>query len=170
MGLSDGAAWEGENGKFYIPVGNKTDDEVKKIVEDMKESFNKPKQILVNIADTVNEKTGKTWREENLEKEHNIPLKTLVEVEGSGLRMYVVKHMRDCDGTPLYGLSADYNWGEINNGEVFKYNETGDREKDMDLHLKYVCSLMEKGALDGGYGEDSLTVIKTAEETAMDFE
>lgn len=128
------------------------------------------KIVAINIADTINEETGKTWRQENLEKEHTIPLKTLVEVEGRGLRLYVVKYMRDCDGTPLYGLSADYHWGNINNGEVFKYAPTGDKNKDMELNLRYVCSLMEKGALDGGYSEGSLNIIQTAEETAKSYD
>ena len=58
---------------------------------------------------------GKTIREVNLEKQHEIPLGALVEIKGfeeydyhryeNGLRLYVVKHLRDCDGTPLYGLS-----------------------------------------------------------------
>jgi len=60
--------------------------------------------------------SGKTWREENLELIHNIPLGTLVEVKynewfGDGAcekvhaRLYVTKHTRDCDGEPLYVLS-----------------------------------------------------------------
>jgi len=35
---------------------------------------------LINIADMINPETGKTYREENNEKGHNIPLGTLVEV------------------------------------------------------------------------------------------
>ena len=46
MGLSDGEAWEKDFGE------NKD-------------------VVLVNVADIVNEKTGKTWREENLEKEQS---------------------------------------------------------------------------------------------------
>lgn len=145
MGLSDGEAWEKDFGE------NKD-------------------VVLVNVADMVNEKTGKTWREENLEKEHNIPLKSLVEVEGRGLRLYVVKYLRDCDGTPLYGLSADYDWGKINDGEVFKYTPTGNEREDLELNLKYVCSLMEKGSLRGGYSEESLKIIQTAEETAKSYD
>lgn len=63
------------------------------------------------------EPNGKTIRENNLAKEHRIPVGTLVEVKfdewfGDGAclkahaRLWVVKHTRDCDGTPLYSLSA----------------------------------------------------------------
>ena len=36
---------------------------------------------LINIADIKNPETGKTYREENNAKIHNIPLGTLVEVD-----------------------------------------------------------------------------------------
>jgi hypothetical protein len=56
-------------------------------------------------------KSGKTWREENLEKEHTIPIGSLVELGDpeypdfrDGLRLHVIDHGRDCDGTPLYTL------------------------------------------------------------------
>ena len=128
------------------------------------------KVVLVNIADIPDPKTGKTDREINNEMEHTIPLKSLVECNETGLRMYVVKHMRDCDGTPLYGLSHNYDWGKINNGEVFKYTQASDEVLNMNNHLKYVCSLMERGELDSGYNADYLTVIKTPEETAKYYE
>lgn len=68
-----------------------------------------PAVFLHNIVDNT---TGKTWREINLEKTHNIPLGTLVEINCEyhhkhGLRLFVAKHSRDCDGTPLFGLSFE---------------------------------------------------------------
>ena len=62
------------------------------------------------------EGNGRTIKENNLDKPHNIPIGTLVEVKydewcGNGAclkvhaRLWVVKHTRDCDGTPLYTLS-----------------------------------------------------------------
>ena len=125
---------------------------------------------FINVSDIVNEKTGKTWKEENLEKEHEIPLKTLVEVEGSGLRLYVVKYMRDCDETPLYGLSHNYDWGKINNGEILQYVPSLDEDQDFINKSNRHFSIMERGALDANYGARSLKVIKTAEETAKDYE
>lgn len=67
------------------------------------------------------EKNGKTIKENNLEKIHNIPIGTIVEtsfeectkdyktgretlVKISG-QFYVQSHTRDCDGTPLYSIS-----------------------------------------------------------------
>lgn len=71
---------------------------------------------LVMIHDLTNPATGKTYKEENLERQHQIPVGTLVEVKydrwyGDGAcekvhaRLWVVEHRRDCDGTPLYALS-----------------------------------------------------------------
>lgn len=66
------------------------------------------------IHDLSNPETGKTWKQENLEKHHTIPLGTLVEIETwdeqseheyGGARLFVASHDRDCDGTPLYALS-----------------------------------------------------------------
>ena len=71
---------------------------------------------IVNIADLKNQKTGKIFREENNALKHKIALKTLVETE-NGLRLFVVSHDRDCDGTPLYSLSFDINWREEMYGE-----------------------------------------------------
>jgi hypothetical protein len=71
--------------------------------------------VAINFADIV-EDNGKTIRENNIEKIHDISIGTLVEVKfnqwhGDGAcekthaRLWVVGHNRDCDGTPLYSLS-----------------------------------------------------------------
>ena len=63
------------------------------------------------------EPNGKTIRENNLERTHAIQIGTLVEVKfddwcGGGAcmkihaRLWVVRHGRDCDGTPLYSLDT----------------------------------------------------------------
>lgn len=61
---------------------------------------------LVMVHDLV-EENGKTIKENNLARAHNIPVGALVEVDDKGERrqLYVVYHARDCDGTPLYSLS-----------------------------------------------------------------
>ena len=70
---------------------------------------------FIHIGDII-EENGKTIRENNLAKKHNIPIGTLVEIKfddwfGDGAcwkvhaRLWVVSHDRDCDGTPLYALS-----------------------------------------------------------------
>ncbi len=81
---------------------------------------------LFFIHDMVNPRTGKTYKQENLELMHNIPIGTLVEVKfdrwyGEGAcmkvhaRLWVVAHDRDCDGTPLYIISQ---WREPEFGRI----------------------------------------------------
>jgi hypothetical protein len=84
--------------------------------------------------------------------EHNIPVGALVEVKESedslredtvmsnaGVRLFVLRHNRDCDGTPLYalGLASDYYFW---------------KERGLDENW---CPRMY-----GGYPEESLTVIR----------
>lgn len=70
---------------------------------------------VMNVADIV-EENGKTIRQNNQEKTHDLPVGTLVEVkydewfDGGACskvqaRLWVWSHDRDCDGTPLYSLS-----------------------------------------------------------------
>ena len=65
---------------------------------------------IIFVSDIV-ESNGKTNKENNLSTQHTIPLNTLVEIsydseyednseKTSGLRLFVVNHSRDCDGTP----------------------------------------------------------------------
>ena len=73
---------------------------------------------FVFLHDTV-EANSRTIKENNLEKRHNIPIDSLVEVKfddwfGGGAcwkvhaRLWVDAHTRDCDGTPLYTLCSSY--------------------------------------------------------------
>jgi len=69
---------------------------------------------IINVADLKDpeDPQGRSYRQINHAKPHNIPLGTLVEYNcasghgdmESGLRMFVVLQTRDCDGTPLYSL------------------------------------------------------------------
>lgn len=104
--------------------------------------------IYKNISDIKNPKSGKTYREENLEKIHKIPLGTLVEVDFNdeycesprkGLRLFVVRHDRDCDGTPLYSLSFNKEWKE--------------------LPCQYIPKIAFRMQIDSGYSEESLRVV-----------
>ena len=100
---------------------------------------------IVMIHDLVNPETGKTYKQENMEIQHQIPIGSLVEVEfsrwfGDGClmrvhgRLWVTQHTRDCDGTPLYSISR---WKEpfISSGDTWH-----------------------------GFGEDALTVIEPTPE------
>ncbi|HEX8248987.1 MAG TPA: hypothetical protein VF599_12490 [Pyrinomonadaceae bacterium] len=100
---------------------------------------------IVFIHDLVNQQTGKTFKEEKLEINHSIPLGSLVEVnhqdeedDDVGVRLYVVGHVRDCDGTPLYRLGM----------------------KGAPLRDDWQQEGFYSRKTFGNYGEDSLTVIK----------
>lgn len=62
---------------------------------------------FVNIADLKdpNDGSGRTYRQVNAEKKHQISVGSLVELE-TGARLFVVYQGRDCDMTPLYWLTA----------------------------------------------------------------
>jgi len=108
---------------------------------------------MVFISDIV-EDNGKTIFENNMELMHNIPIDSLVEVKwddwlGDGVckkvhaRLFVYKQGRDCDGTPLYWLS--------------EYNKEG-----TDILIDHFGKFSVK--LQGGFSEDSLTVIEITED------
>jgi hypothetical protein len=74
-------------------------------------------KTILFVGDIV-EENGKTIKENNMERKHNIPIDTLVEVrydswfddgacEKVHARLWVVEHGRDCDGTPLYSLCEE---------------------------------------------------------------
>lgn len=120
---------------------------------------------LQNIADIV-EENGKTVRENNKAKQHNIPIGTLVEVKYIDLlsaagaikkvhaRLYVYSHDRDCDGTPLYSLSkAPLRYEEpytIDNDTIYKQFH--------DIHPKYAELMFYDPR--HGFAEDDLTPIE----------
>ena len=95
-----------------------------------------PDSPFIHIADLVNQGTGKTFREENAEKQHAIPVGALVELD-NGVRLFVVHHGRDCDQAPLYYLSHD--------------PEDTRQERDGWYNRLWV----------GGFGEEGLTIICT---------
>jgi hypothetical protein len=91
---------------------------------------------IMFIHDII-ESNGKTIKENNLEKKHNIPIGCLVEInaedcdEYKGVRLYVVYHSRDCDGTPLYNLCHNKNDLE--------------REQENFYNHKWINGFSEKG-------------------------
>ena len=105
-----------------------------------------PDSPFIHIADIVNEETGKTYREENAEKAHAIPLGALVETN-TGTRLFVVWHGRDCDMTPLYSLAMDTEY-------------LGKDPGDFPIHERVFWKW------DHGYPEDCLTVIRDPDKPA----
>jgi hypothetical protein len=61
--------------------------------------------MMINVADLVDpsDPEGRTYRQINAARMHNIPIGTLVELD-TGERLRVMMHTRDCDRTPLYSL------------------------------------------------------------------
>lgn len=109
---------------------------------------------IVNFADIV-EKNGKTIKQNNLEKKHNIPIGALVEFDykkwfsgGAEIigkaRMYIFSHPRDSDGTPLYNLSFMH-------PDFLKSINIGESLRREILRLEF------------GYSEDSLKVVEVDE-------
>lgn len=106
---------------------------------------------IIILHDCVNPKTGLTYKEENLLIKHNIPLETNVlynqcvgeDENGDNIykerNLFVLAHVRDCDGSPLYVIgelgSEVYNNSfdnEIYNGRFYrKENINGVREDNL---------------------------------------
>lgn len=106
------------------------------------------------VSDLVNTTTGKTWRQENLEAPHTLPLGTLVEVdcptsEMHGLRLFVSRHDGDCDGEALYALSP--------------YNPTD--EKSLLYTMERVAGFETTARYlhTGAFSANRLRVIRTAD-------
>jgi len=63
---------------------------------------------MINVSDLKDpeDTLGRTYREINNATEHKLKLGQLVEVEGNGIRLFITKLSRDCDGTPLYSIGT----------------------------------------------------------------
>lgn len=106
---------------------------------------------FINIADIPFE-DGSTPRERNNAMQHEVPLLSMVEINcgiTEGMRLFVIGHSRDCDGTPLYVLSHDWvlagHWHKVREIESF---------------MRYY----KQGACSGSYSKDSFDVIFTRDE------
>ena len=62
---------------------------------------------IVNIADLTDptDIKNRSYRQVKNSKKHKFSIGQLVEID-DGARLFVVKQTRDCDGTPLYTLTA----------------------------------------------------------------
>lgn len=91
---------------------------------------------IVFVHDYV-EPNGRSIRENNYDRQHTIPLGAIVEVvyddrdededsQTFGLRLFVVNHSRDCDGTPLYDLSYSRTAFK-DHQELLEAEKSGDR-------------------------------------------
>ena len=123
----------------------------------------------VFVGDIV-EENGKTVKENNLAVNHNVPIGSLVEItyeskydepheRVKGLRLFVVKHSRDCDGSPLYSLSysltAQDEYDKIE--QDIAQHKYGD---EMEWRLMMLLKWQAMGKILNGYDEGSFTVIE----------
>lgn len=124
--------------------------------------FKEYKMSIVNVSDIV-EKNGKTFKENNMSKKHSFPIGSLVEIMGDdgdddvGIRLYVVSHSRDCDGTPLYGMSFKRN--SVVEMEERKKSMARQTD-DMGFQASKALYHMACGSILLNYSEDSLKLIK----------
>ena len=118
------------------------------------------------------EDNGKTIKENNLEKQHTIPLGALVEIKDddsdcypedyrNGLRLFVVAHRRDCDGTPLYSLS--FNKLAVSRCEQQEKELEQLPEEDVTSRVIVKWNIERlTGSILNGFSEDALKVIEPA--------
>lgn len=122
------------------------------------------------IAYNIQDENGESQKDKNLKQNHNIELGSLVELD-SGVRLFVVNHSRDCDGTPLYDLYMNLEIVEdvkevLQNIEEINKKMTSPnvgsempellQAKKMDVEYYQKCARKT----DKNYGEESLIVIR----------
>lgn len=122
---------------------------------------------MLNVSDIV-EANGKTVKQNNMAQVHNISIGTLVEIlpdsfsddddnDEAGLRLFVVGHGRDCDGTPLYHMSFKKDaYKEMEEHKRKKAVLTDNNEYQIEKHL----FTLAQGSILFNYSESSLKVIK----------
>lgn len=125
---------------------------------------------IICVSDIV-EANGQTVRQNNLALVHDIPLGTLVEIgdpeypdnepdSNDGVRLFVVKHSRDCDGTPLYDLSFNPN-AQVDATKVEEdLKEWRLSNDDVMFRMTYFQHQRVEGAIIRHFGRSSLTVIE----------
>jgi hypothetical protein len=119
---------------------------------------------IIFVGDIV-EANGKTIKQNNMQKQHNIPLGSLVEIFSPedetwnepedimhGLRLWVTGHHRDCDGTPLYALSF--------NKIAYQQFKECENEAEAGDKLANYMKQNYRGQFINGYSEESLIVIR----------
>lgn len=126
---------------------------------------------FIRVSDIV-EANGKTIKENNMEKTHNLKVGDLVEVKhdrwhGDGAcekihaRLWVTLCGRDCDGTPLYWLSRvpKDQWEPVN----LIFPDSGFQFKsDISQSIHY-------GQV-GGFGEESLTKVEVTDRLKQGYD
>lgn len=124
-----------------------------------------PQPVVVLVPDIV-EANGKTVKQNNLEIPHNIPIGSLVEItykdsdedDTFGLRLWVVGHTRDCDGTPLYAIGLKKN-AFSKEKELKQKLDTNKFSTKVERALIVTNLNFVRGSFVNGYPEDCLKLI-----------
>lgn len=98
---------------------------------------------------------------------HKVEIGTLVEIitdcpigeyasNYKGVRLFVVGHHEDCDGSPLYKLSFDQNAAKY---ELKERKEFESNKKSPISNLFLTSYYEARGAITDGWGEDSFIVV-----------
>lgn len=132
------------------------------------------------IVSEIIEQNGKSVKENNMQVHHVIPIGAIVEIIDSyndypeefvsnehGIRLFVVSHDRDCDGTPLYGLSFN-RFAKLKHDECKKelelakkhYASTRSDDAFLNLRISAHIEANASGAIIHGYSESSLIIVK----------
>lgn len=123
----------------------------------------------INIVSNIVEENGKTVHQNNMEKEHAVPIGTLVEItyeneyeeedeRVKGLRLFVVDHQRDCDGTPLYGLSFSLG-AKKDLDSIERSIEKGSYSSQAEYNLLVMLKWQAGGKIMNSYSEDCFVVV-----------
>lgn len=122
---------------------------------------------LIVFSEIV-EENSKTIRENNMERQHNIPLGALVELKhtewhGDGAcerihaRLWVVNRGRDCDGTPLYSLAPKPLEKQNDVASIHFKDEESEWTASADVSRRMFYNWRT------GYPEESLTVVEVTD-------
>ena len=96
------------------------------------------------IHDFINPETGNTYKEDNLKLEHSFEVGSLVEYVDTGVRLFVVAHQRDCDGSLLYALGSSKE-------DIEKYNEYLEESKGLTPLQQYKSFVRKPQGVVFGY-------------------
>jgi hypothetical protein len=128
---------------------------------------------IIKVHDIV-EKNGKSVLQNNLERSHTIPLGSLVDVKystwhGEGAcekvhaHLWVVRHDRDCDGTPLYTLSQFKN-PTLTIEEMKEYVMDFASNRTVPTYFSLLFKAKQFATLVTGISEAELTVLPLTDE------
>lgn len=121
---------------------------------------------VVSLSDMV-EPNGKTVRENNLERKHNIALYAKVQITtgiNKGITLFVQGHSRDCDGTPLYCLTHDWRViGKDVSSDALHKKLVGVLD-NMTRSITQYSHAVASGSVYNGVPEECLIVVESAED------